>query len=131
MNDLDIGIEHRNARLEGTRAFLDAGPAAACLQIFGNDRPAFGQDAGTAPLAVLVLAKPSGVTIDGVLTLAAPDEALILVEGVARWARLLTGAGVIAADCNVSLSTGTAPVRLSRLELHRGGTTRLLLGVLR
>ena len=65
-----ITVEHNEARLAGTLAFLDSGTNPARLRIYGGTRPA--TPATTPASAMLVeirLTKPAGTIAGGLLTL--------------------------------------------------------------
>lgn len=117
------------AALAATLALLNSGPPGAQVYIYGNTRPSNGAAAGADPLVVFVLARPAGVIADGVLTLAAANDALILLTGVAAWARIIAG-GTTVLDCDVSDPTGTAMIRLAMTQLYAGGSVRMTAGVL-
>lgn len=113
------------AAMQGRLAFLDSGPPAASLVIYGGARPAPGAAADSSPLTVIDLSKPAGtVSAAGVLTIIVPREGLILVSGTPSWARMLNGAGDVAFDADV----GTEVI-LSQSQFYAGGTARLVSAV--
>jgi hypothetical protein len=116
-------------RLRAFSRFLDLSLGQpGRLHVYGSARPAKGASAGAGvlPLATLVLYQPclDGV-VGNVLTLLAPVSASVALSGDAVWARFENGAGQWAYDCDVSLPSGTAPVRLTTvsgtLALYAGG----------
>jgi hypothetical protein len=114
----------------GRLPFLDSGPAAASLLIYGGERPATGASTSSSPLAVIDLSKPAGtVSAAGVLTLIVPqnleNNGLILISGTPTWARMLNGAGDVAFDADVGVE-----VILSQTQFFAGGTARLVSAVL-
>jgi hypothetical protein len=110
----------------GRLPFLDSGPAAASLLIYGGERPATGASTSSSPLAVIDLSKPAGtVSAAGVLTLIVPRDGLILISDTPTWARMLNGAGDVAFDADVGVE-----VILSQTQFFAGGTARLVSAVL-
>lgn len=130
--DFVITTEHNDARLEGTRAFLDNGSGNAELRIYGGTRRATPYDSPGTPLLVAIpLNKPCGTVVDNVLVLQALDDYEPLVEntGTATWGAFVTAAGTPAGDCNVATvddDEADASVRLDQLTLYEGGTVALI-----
>lgn len=127
-----ISQGHNEARLEGSRGWLDSGPAAARLRIYGAPQPDPGDAPGAAPLlAEIGLAKPCGTVAANVLSLvtAAPST-LVTSSGTAAWARLVNGNGDWSDDLSVSTVGGGAEVELSTLTLFAGGSVVLASAVL-
>ncbi len=120
---LAIPQAHREVRLLATRALLDGGASGAKLLVYGTDRPELGAAAGSDPLMVMQLAKPSGDIADGKLWLLAADAdgSMITMTGTAVWARLVNGAGALVADGDCSDDTGAGDFRLSITALKLGG----------
>ena len=88
-----IGTDLSAAQLAASIARADTGPAASRIQIFDNTQPAGGAAAGVTPQADVVLAKPCGAVVGGVLVLypADPGGTMVLRTGIPRWARWLSG----------------------------------------
>lgn len=121
---LTISAAHNEARLNGTRAYLDTGASNARVRIYSGSRPA----PGGAPTLLLVeinLAKPCGVVSGGVLTLTSNDLAMVLNTGDATWARIVTASGDFAVDCDVSPTGGAGEVQLPSTQLYAGGRTEI------
>lgn len=95
-----IGIDLTAAQLAASIARADAGPAASRIQIFDNTQPDGGAAAGVTPQAEIVLAKPCGAIVGGVLVLypADPGGAMVLRTGIPRWGRWLSGDSKVMAD---------------------------------
>ena len=126
-----ITVEHNEARLAGTLAFLDAGPLPARLRIYGGARPS--TPASTPSSAMLVeirLTKPSGTIGGGLLTLTQQEDGLISATGVATWARLVNGNDLTALDLDCSGTDGTGDVKLASTNLYLGGDARMVSAIL-
>lgn len=117
----------RGAASVGRRNFLDTGTGNATIEVYEGARPAPGDESGSDPLVVVVLAKPCGVIAAGSLVLTANDSSgeLIARSGIAAWARFTNGDGQWAFDCDVSLSGGTGEVQFPNLQLYAGGRAPL------
>ena len=96
------------AKLFGIAAFADLGPAPSRIQFFGTEKPAFGAAPGAAPLVEIILTKPCGALVAGVLVLTQADVAgdLVLVQGSAKWGRWLNGDDDLIGDGNATDDTG-------------------------
>jgi hypothetical protein len=127
-------IEISNAlngyRLQGVITFLALGTEQARAHLYAGPRPSFGAPPQGPLLASIVLAEPLGTVVDGVLEVAATNEALILTTGEASWARIVNGQGALAWDCDASDLEGTGELRLPTTTLYAGGYTRILTGLL-
>lgn len=127
-------IEISNAlngyRLQGVITFLALGTEQARAHVYAGPRPSFGAPPQGPLLASIVLAEPLGTVVDGVLEVAATNEALILTTGEATWARIVNGQGALAWDCDASDLEGASELRLPTTTLYAGGYTRILTGLL-
>lgn len=127
-------IEISNAlngyRLQGVITFLALGTEQARAHVYAGPRPSFGAPPQGPLLASIVLAEPLGTVVDGVLEVAATNEALILTTGEATWARIVNGQGALAWDCDASDLEGSGELRLPTTTLYAGGYTRILTGLL-
>lgn len=127
---IQISTALNDQRLAGVITFLGLGTPAAVARLYSGTRPAF----GTAPTGTLLveipLQEPIGQVANGSLAITPSDEALILADGVATWARVLNGEGAIAWDCDVSNLAGTGEIRISSTTLYAGGYTRIISGTL-
>ena len=126
MSDLiDISIAHNNARLLGTRDFLDDGTGNAVLEIYGTTKPDPGDPPGGDPLVTLVLAKPCGSIVSNKLDLVQEEVGgdMVLFSGTAVWGRLVNANGDWAGDGTVSLAAGDGAFKLAgdSLDLYAGG----------
>ena len=120
-----------NTRLMGTLAFLDAGTGNAAVQIYGGARPATPTDAPADPLlSEITLNKPAGSVSAGTLLLASSAAGLILSTGVATWARVVSGNGDVAFDCDAGQGAGAWEVQLAQANLLAGGEAKLVSAIL-
>ena len=120
---VEVPTAHNEARLAATLAYIGT---AGRVQLF-DARPS----AGGLLLAEVELASPAGEVADGMLTLAWGEPGLIVVTGVAAWARIVTGSDVVVIECDVSDGQGDGALKLSDVHLYAGGTVQLLSLVLR
>lgn len=126
---IQITPAHNDARLAATLSFLDSGTTGAKVQLYAGERPALGEAAPGALLVEIELPRPAGSIVANTLALS-PAEGMVLVSGVAAWARVITGAGALAWDCDVSDLDGTGEIRLNQVQLYAGGIARLTSGQL-
>lgn len=126
---LSVSQAHQNARHAGSLAHLDAGSSPAKIRIFAGVQPAPGGPESEL-LVQIELTKPAGAVAEGVLTLTASTFGLIAKTGQATWARVMTGAGEIAFDCDVSDMTGDGVIKLEKTQLYEGGKAFLTSAVL-
>lgn len=117
-------------RLNAVVNFLAIGTQNASVRIYGGARPALGAAPSGDLLATIVLVEPIGEIEDGLLSITPTGEALIEIGGVATWARIVNGDGVLAWDCDVSDLNGTGELRLPSTTLYAGGYTRIVSGLL-
>ena len=127
---ITISTGLNEARLTGTKDFLDLGTGNARIRIYNSTRPASG-GTPTTQLVEIELDKPCGTVAGNVLTLASTDIPLCDASGSATWARVVNGNGDFAFDCDVSsVAAGTGQVQLEDTSLLAGGKTQLVSGVL-
>jgi hypothetical protein len=124
-----ISQAHNEARLGGTKSYLDTGSSNARIRVYNGTRPASG-GTPTTMLVEIALDKPCGTVAAGVLTLSSSDLPLIANSGTATWARIVNGNGDYAFDCDVSATGGAGEVQLPSTTLFAGGKTQLVSGVL-
>ena len=126
-----ITVEHNEARLAGTLAFLDEGSQPARLRVYGGVRPASPADVpSSAMLVEIALTKPAGTILAGLLTLTQQEDGLITATGVATWARLVNGNDVTALDLDCSGTDGDGDVKLASTNLYLGGDARMVSAIL-
>jgi len=128
---LSISTALNEARLEGTKTFLDAGAGFARIRVYDGTRPANGAAiSGPVLLVEIALDKPCGAVAAGVLTLAANTLSLIGNSGDATWARIINGDAQFVMDADVSLVAGSGDIKLEDTALLAGGRAVLISGVL-
>lgn len=131
MSLLRISARHNSARLQATLADINAGPAAACIEIYDGLLPSTPEAATTARLVGRVtLQLPAGEIVSHALRLLPEGDGMALLTGVAGWARLVNGAGEVVCDGECTAADGAGPWRLSSLQLYAGGAVRLISAVL-
>lgn len=127
---IQISTELNDYRLNAVVNFLAIGTQNATVRIYSGVRPALGAPPSGDLLASIVLVDPVGEVEDGLLSITPTGEALIETGGVATWARIVNGDGVLAWDCDVSDLDGTGELRLPSTTLYAGGYTRIVSGLL-
>ena len=118
---VEISTAHNEARLAGTRTYMDAGAGKARIRVYDGPRPSAGGTATTL-LVEIVLADPCGTVAANKLTLDAdePDGYEVVAAGVAVWARIVNGNGDWVLDCDVSDPAGSGEVKLPGTTLAVG-----------
>jgi hypothetical protein len=122
---------HNEDRLNGTLTNLQRGPNPSKIKVYsagaGPARPAAITDAPVGTLlCTITLDDPPGAVLDNKLTLTLPDDALVLADGQARWARVEDGNGAASIDCDVSNAAGSGELKLQTIDLLAGGAVRLI-----
>jgi len=132
MSVLRLTVDHKAARNAATLAWLDAGDDNAYLELYAQPGPPSAPEAAinAEPIARIDLQKPAGVMVGAAISLQAAGDGMALLTGEVGWARLVTAAGHVALDGAVSDASGTAPFKLSSLQLYKGGVVRLLSAVM-
>jgi hypothetical protein len=130
-----ISVGHNEARLQGSLSYLMQGADPARIRIYDDTgtpaRPAAITDAPTGVLlATIVLADPPGEVTGNKLVLALPNDALVMANGTARWARVINGDGATVMDVDVSDAAGSGELKMTTTALLAGGATRLISGEL-
>lgn len=127
---LSVSFDLKNSRLAAVVAFLDTGAGVARVRIYPGTRPLVSAAPDSGFLVELPLLKPSGSVLDGVLTLAPGEPVLNAKSGVAAWARVVSGNGETAFDCDVTDTAGSGEIKIQSTVLYEGGETRMVSGVL-
>jgi len=127
----DASTSLKSAQLSAWVAHLDTGPGTASLEIYTGTAPVPGAAPTSSVLLVsIMLPKPVGTVLDGVLTLAVSALSLNVASGGADWARWYTAAGVWAGDSDVSNDAGDGFVRLADTTLFVGGKAQVIGGTI-
>ena len=127
---IEITTALNDARLQAVVDFLAQGTENATITIYSGDRPVIGATPSGTSLVVIPLVEPAGTASGGVLTLTSPPEEMVTTSGVATWARVANGNGVVAFDCDVSDETGSGEITMQTTTLYAGGFARIVAGVL-
>jgi hypothetical protein len=127
---IEISTALNEARLDSVIGFLASGTDNARADIYDGARPGFGGTPTGKCLVSIVLVEPIGTVENGLLSFAPTPEVMIANTGAATWARIVSGTGALAWDCDVSDLTGTGELRLPSTTLYAGGYTRIVSGLL-
>ena len=122
MSDFAVSTELAAAQLQATAVFADAGSGSAYIAVY---------NATEELLVTVLLAKPCGTLVDGVLQLhqQAAGGDLIDTTGVATHAAWFAGNGTLVARGSVTDESGLGPFILggtAGTQLYAGG--RAILG---
>lgn len=126
---ITISAGHNQARLVGSRAFMDAGTGVAKLAIYSSARVPSDQEPLTAPICEIPLQNPSGTVDSTGYTLLQAEDGFNLTTGVAVWARGFTRSGAVHTDFDVrdgddDLEVGE--ILIENTTLYAGGATRIV-----
>ena len=123
---MDISTAHNEARLGGTKTFLDTGGGAgATIEIYDGERPPPGGSV-TNLLVTFTLTKPCGTVASNTLPVTAAAIPLAVRDGTATWYRAKTAAGAWAGDGWVSDLAGSGEIKLDTTDILAGGSVRLV-----
>ncbi len=117
------------AQLQGALVRADAGPNAASLALYMTERPASIAHAHSdTPQAEIILAKPCGAIIDGMLVLHVADSTGVMVTatGIPRWAEWKAGDGRVLTRCSVTDMDNGGGIRLRGSSTPPGETSPML-----
>ena len=114
-----VGPEHALAQIAASLAFADAGTLPSSILLYAESAVATGAAPTTSALAEITLAKPCGTLAAGVLTLnvADPEGTLVLLQGIPRGARWISGEGKLVTAGTVTDLANAGDFRVA------GGTT--------
>lgn len=123
-----IGPEHALAQLAASLAFADAGGGPSVIRAYTTTQPATGAAPGGAEQVAIVLAQPCATLAAGVLTLhpADPTGAIVLANGLPRWARWERFDGLLVADGTVTDTANGGDFTLTGAATPPGETSPML-----
>ena len=116
------------ARSASVRSMIDgASGAPGVLKLYGGVQPAVGAAAGEAPLAVITLALPCGVSDATGLTMTPPASVLIAKAGEITWGRIEDSAGACVLDADAAADDGQGgpagvAIILDRTQVYPGAS---------
>ena len=115
-------IELTTARKQLRAVMLAAWLGGGYIRIFDGTRPAASDDALTDQhaLAVFSLDEPAGTSTDGIFTGYLPDAAMVLVNGVATWARCCDSLDDEICDVSVGVTGSGEAIQLDSTALIEG-----------
>lgn len=126
---ITISAGHNQARLAGSRAFMDTGTGVAKIAFYASARVASTETPLTAPITEIPLQNPSGVVDVTGYSLLQADDGLNMTTGVAVWARAFTRSGAVHTDFDVRDGDDDPEVGEILIEsttLYAGGATRIV-----
>ncbi|GAD22357.1 hypothetical protein [Acidovorax sp. MR-S7] len=135
--DWDVSDAAYIAQLQGLLARADTGAGRSRLALYTTTPPASMGDAhADTPQATLELAKPCGSLVGGALVLhvADPAGAMVMSQGMPRWAEWIAADGVLLTRCIVTdmdhgggirVIGGTTPEGETSPMLYPGGLVQL------
>lgn len=123
-------VDVMNARAQATASKIDVGASAGSLTIYSGSLPLMLGDITTQTvLSTLPLQKPCAAIIEnGVTTLAAIAEQMVMVTGTASWALIKNGDGVPVVDLSIGVNGSEADIELPTVDLIQGAYIRITAG---
>lgn len=125
---IEISVDLKAARLVATKNFLEQGSSPARVRIYGGSRPLFGAAPGSPMLVEIPLKVPTGTVSGDTYTLTTTDLATVVNTGTPTWARIVTGNGDVAIDCDAGVSGSGAAIILSDSNLYTNGKVAVISG---
>lgn len=125
----DISAAAVLAQLQGMLARADTGAGSSRLALYTTAPPALISDAhADTPQAEIVLAKPCGAIVGGALVLhvADPAGAMVMAQGLPRWAEWFAADGVLLARCDVTDMDHGGGIRIVGGATPEGETSPML-----
>lgn len=125
---ISISELHNQARLGGTRDFIDSGAGVAKFELYASTRVAIFEAPTSAAVVEIPLAKPCGTVSDTGLALTQGDDGLIMTTAMVLWARLINANGDTVADFDVRADADpieSGEISIPSTMLYAGGIARL------
>jgi hypothetical protein len=119
---ISFPVATRNNRATVILDAIDAGGAAAVLEVYTGTRPGTGGAITTQTLlGTVAFSYPCGSVSNGVLTFDAftQDDAAD-ASGEATWARIKTSSGTFVADLDVGVTGSTAALKMNTTSVVAG-----------
>lgn len=116
------------ARSAAVRALIDgASGAPGVLKLYGGAQPAVGAAVAEAPLAVITLALPCGVSDATGLTMTPPASVLVTKAGEITWGRIADSEGACVLDADAAADDGLGgpagvAIILDRTQVYPGAS---------
>lgn len=119
---------HSQARLTGTKVFIDTGSGVAKFALFATARVSIDTLPTSTAVVEIPLAQPCGTVSSTGLALTQGSDGLIMTTAVVQWARLFNRNGDTVADFDIRADT--EPVEngefsIPSTTLYAGGIARL------
>lgn len=123
-------VDVKNARAQATANKIDAGTGTGSLTIYSGELPVtLGNVTTQTAIVTLPLQKPCAAIIEnGVTTLAAIAEQMVMVTGTATWALIKNGDGTPVVDLLVGVNGSGADIELPTTDLIQGAFIRVTAG---
>ncbi|WP_320152566.1 hypothetical protein [uncultured Tolumonas sp.] len=123
-------VDVKNARAQATANKIDVGAGAGSLTIYSGELPVtLGNITTQTAILTLPLQKPCAAIIEnGVTTLAAIAEQMVMVTGTATWALIKNGDGIPVVDLLVGVNGSGADIELPTTDLIQGAFIRVTAG---
>ncbi len=120
-----IGSALSQAQLQATLTLADTGAGNARVRLYTTDRPATLGSHSDTPQADVVLAKPCGAIVGGVLVLYPLDAAgtLVMAAGLPRWGEWVSANGAVLLDGTVTDMDNGGDIRVEGAQTPAGETS--------
>ena len=119
---ISFPVATRNNRATVIRDAIDAGGAAATLEVYAGTRPGTGGAITTQTLlGTVTFSYPCGTVSNGVLAFdAIAQDSAADASGEAAWGRIKTSAGAFVADLDVGVTGSSADLKMNTTSVVAG-----------